>query len=355
MLLRVSGLRRREFGLVAAGLGAVAVAEIARSILLANGVFSSDSWLAVMSEIGLVLLLLGGVAAMRGRTNTAAESSVDAEAQAINDWTRGLPFLPFVTVGVALLIALIAVSRGYSMTAVGFDSGVVLIMLLLLAQQLTSNRELASLNNDLRKSSELFESLVVGSSDLITLHEPDGRLKYASPAVFRMLDMEPAELLGKPLSFVVHPDDLPKLAKAHEELRRDPSATAQLDLRVGRPVPDVHGSDASARVPMWRWVDAVAHNLIEDGAVHGIVCNTRDIHEQQLLRQRLSYEAYHDTLTGLGNLALARRIFAEQCYGPNRAPVTLVLADLDGFKRSMTRSGTPLVTTSWWQSLAESD
>ncbi|MEI2727780.1 MAG: EAL domain-containing protein [Candidatus Nanopelagicales bacterium] len=331
MLLRVSGLRRREFGLVAAGLGAVAVAEIARSILLANGVFSSDSWLAVMSEIGLVLLLLGGVAAMRGRTNTAAESSADAEAQAINDWTRGLPFLPFVTVGVALLIALIAVSRGYSMTAVGFDSGVVLIMLLL-AQQLTSNRELASLNNDLRKSSELFESLVVGSSDLITLHEPDGRLKYASPAVFRMLDMEPAELLGKPLSFVVHPDDLPKLAKAHEELRRDPSATAQLDLRVGRPVPDVHGSDASARVPMWRWVDAVAHNLIEDGAVHGIVCNTRDIHEQQLLRQRLSYEAYHDTLTGLGNLALARRIFAEQCYGPNRAPVTLVLADLDGFK-----------------------
>ena len=61
-------------------------------------------------------------------------------------------------------------------------------------------------------------------------------------------------------------------------------------------------------------------------------CNTRDIHEQQLLRQRLSYEAYHDTLTGLSNLALARRIFAGQCYGPNRAPVTLVLADLDGFK-----------------------
>ena len=89
------------------------------SILLANGVFQLwDSWLAVVSEIGLVLLLLGGVAAMRGRTSTAAESSVDAEAQAINDWTRGLPFLPFVTVGVALLIALIAVSRGYSMTAV---------------------------------------------------------------------------------------------------------------------------------------------------------------------------------------------------------------------------------------------
>ena len=339
MLLRVSGLQRREFALISAGLGAVAIAEIARSILVANGISSSDSWLAVFSEVGLVLMVLGGMAALRGRStaidtaaaNVSAKVAPESSSGAFNEWTRGLPFLPFVTVGVALLIALIAVSRGYSMTAVGFDSGVVLIMLLL-AQQLTSNRELANLNDDLRKSSELFESLVVGSSDLITLHEPDGRLKYASPAVFRMLEMEPEDLLGKPLSFVVHPDDLPKLAIAHQELRADPSATAQLDLRVGRPVADTEGSESSRRVPMWRWVDAVAHNLIEDGAVHGIVCNTRDINEQQLLRQRLSYEAYHDTLTGLGNLALARRIFAEQCYGPDRAPVTLVLADLDGFK-----------------------
>ena len=42
---------------------------------------------------------------MRERS-IATEGSADTHVQAINDWTRGLPFLPFVTVGVALLIAL---------------------------------------------------------------------------------------------------------------------------------------------------------------------------------------------------------------------------------------------------------
>lgn len=64
----------------------------------------------------------------------------------------------------------------------------------------------------------------------------------------------------------------------------------------------------------------------------GVIVNSRDIHERHLLEQQLSYAAYHDALTGLGNLARARALL-ENCYGsvPPR-PATVVLIDLDGFK-----------------------
>ena len=333
MLLRARGDVRRELSIFAIGLIILTVFETVRSLLLGRGQYELHSWPAVLAEAGLLVVALGAHAAY-GQTRAATESDAQGVAEPVraNSWSPLLPFLPFVTVGVALLVALIGVYEGNMMTAVGFDSGVLLIMLLL-AQQLLSNRELAILNADLRKSSALFESLVVGSSDLITLHEPDGRLRYASPAVFRLLDLPPSEVIGKPLSFVIHPDDLDKLRQAYKQLLAAPGATAQLDIRVGRKG-SAHSDDASdaTEPPSWRWVEAVAHNMLDDPSVKGIVCNTRDIQEQQLLRQRLSYEAYHDTLTGLGNLALARRIFAEQCFGPEREPVTLLLADLDGFK-----------------------
>lgn len=334
VLLRVAGNYRRELSLLGMSVLVLTVFELIRSVLIARASFELHSWPSVVAEAGLLLAALGGYAAHSQTrvARAAADRPMLGESLTKNNWSPLLSFLPFITVGVALLVALIGVYLGNVMTAVVFDSGVLLIMLLL-AQQLTSNRELASLNADLRKTSALFESLVVGSSDLITLHEPDGRMRYASPAVFRLLNLPPEEVIGRPLSFVIHPDDVPMLRAAHKQLLTAPGATAQLDLRIGaHEFTDDEAPVDSLPAPKWRWVEAVAHNMLEDPSVRGIVCNTRDIQEQKLLRHRLSYEAYHDTLTGLGNLALARRIFAEQCYGPTRSPVTLLLADLDGFK-----------------------
>lgn len=331
MVLRVRPEHRRELAVVALGLALLWVQEVARSMLMVKGSVPADGWLAIASEAGYLLLLYAGLMAWRQtRAKDLGDDVTFTDQEPGTSWSRWLPLLPVITVGAALLVGLVSAAQGASLTAVGFDSAVVLIVLLL-AGQLLSNRELGNLNADLRKNSELFESLVTGSSDLITLHDDSGMLRYASPAVYRMLDLPQREVLGKPLSDFVHPDDLPKISAAHKALMADPNTIAQLDLRVGPPVEP--GSDArQVRSKPWRWVEAVAHNMLADPNVAGVVVNTRDIHEQQILRQRLSYEAYHDPLTGLGNLALARRIFAEHCYGPDRAPVTMILADLDGFK-----------------------
>jgi PAS domain S-box-containing protein len=59
----------------------------------------------------------------------------------------------------------------------------------------------------LRASEELHRLVVEGSRDLITLLDPQGRLRYASPAVEKILGWQPDEVLGRRWVDDVHPGD----------------------------------------------------------------------------------------------------------------------------------------------------
>src|SRR6201996_8058378 len=50
--------------------------------------------------------------------------------------------------------------------------------------------------------------------DLITRHSSDGRIRFASPASYPLLGRLPAELEGKTIAALVHPDDLAPLLGA---------------------------------------------------------------------------------------------------------------------------------------------
>jgi PAS domain S-box-containing protein len=59
----------------------------------------------------------------------------------------------------------------------------------------------------LRASEELHRLVVEGSRDLITLLDPDGRLRYASPAVRTILGWQPEDVVGRSWVDDVHPGD----------------------------------------------------------------------------------------------------------------------------------------------------
>ena len=84
----------------------------------------------------------------------------------------------------------------------------------------------------------------------------------------------------------------------------------------------------------WRYVEALATNLLTDPNVGGIILNSRDITERKALEDQLTHQAFHDPLTGLANRvlfhdrvghALARSLRQDQ-------PLAVLFLDLDNFK-----------------------
>jgi diguanylate cyclase (GGDEF)-like protein len=75
-------------------------------------------------------------------------------------------------------------------------------------------------------------------------------------------------------------------------------------------------------------------NLMAEAAVHGWVLTVRDVTDRQALQQELSYQAFHDALTGLAN----RQLFTDRLTHALRRrdgatePLVVLFLDLDDFK-----------------------
>ncbi|WP_199248070.1 PAS domain S-box protein [[Phormidium] sp. ETS-05] len=121
----------------------------------------------------------------------------------------------------------------------------------------------------LAKSEAKFRSLIQNSSDLITILEPDGIVRYASPALEKITGFKPEDLIGKNVLEIVHPKDSFLITKEFENLVNNPSHLVSVELRCRQ------------RDGSWCWLEVTCSNLLADPAVTGIVVNSRDITERK--------------------------------------------------------------------------
>ena len=146
--------------------------------------------------------------------------------------------------------------------------GVAFLVSVYIAHQLERyRRERDAAEAAVRRNEERFRSLIEHGSDVITILDAAGVIRYESPSVERLLDRRAESLLGEKASRYVHPDDL------------QPVATA-----FGRAL-DGHAASVECRIPRrdgsWCDVEAVFTNLLDHPAVGGIVVNWRDIGERK--------------------------------------------------------------------------
>lgn len=138
-----------------------------------------------------------------------------------------------------------------------------------ISERKRSEDELRRSRKALQESELRFRSLVQNSSDVITILNSDGTIRYESPSIERILGYKPEDLAGKSVFDFVHPDDRQRVMKVFEKHLAIPGSITPLELRFRH-------NDGS-----WRTLEATGNNLLQEPEVAGIVVNSRDITERK--------------------------------------------------------------------------
>lgn len=109
-----------------------------------------------------------------------------------------------------------------------------------------------------------FHALIELSPDFVALLDKDGTVRYASPAVTRVLGYEPGEVVGRPFPDFLHPEERPAGAD-------DPARVLEADEDAPAELRFVH-KDGSVRI-----LETLAKNYADTRGIEGLVVSTRDI------------------------------------------------------------------------------
>lgn len=174
---------------------------------------------------------------------------------------------------------------------------------------------------DVKRREARFRSLVQNSSDLILRVDHQGALRYVSPSVRHLLGYDPEQLLGTTIFDLTHPRDLPVLVR--ESYR----------IRDGKEVV-VNASRFRTSDGQWRWLEAVANNMLSDPAVEGVVINARDVTER--IRHEAELRAAKETAEEMSRL---KDSFLANMSHEIRTPLTAIIGFASVLSEELSENG----------------
>ena len=316
-LRRPAGVDPRALMALVSGLVLVLAADVGYGQLSLDGTAVTQHWTDVLYMGSTVAIAAAGYLQLRAAPRRAGDM-----APAI---PRPLLFLPYAALAVGFGTLLVtALGPQHSSVSELLVGAVGLTLLVLVRQELVLRENSRLQSEQAKRDSEArFRSLTAHASDAIILVTPAGIVVDAGEAAARVLGVEPAKLIGRPLINLAHADDAARLAALiADSAERRPTAK-DVEWRLW----DGNGA--------WRQVETVAANLIDDRRIGHIVLTTRDVRERKALERQLQQVALRDVLTGLAN----RELFLDRLGrsldrngDDGRGTVVLVL-NIDGFKR----------------------
>ncbi|MEO7521040.1 MAG: EAL domain-containing protein, partial [Gemmatimonas sp.] len=243
----------------------------------------------------------------------------------------GVSLMTYAAVLPGFVLLLRAAHEQGAQPLTGLVAGAVALTALAFARQVASTRETVRLHAEsvARNNEARFRALVQHSSDVITILDADGTIRYASPSVWTVLGHDPQNLVGTKLTALLHEEDVAFATGFLADLARaTPLRGASTPAALKREWRIAHANGS------WTTVDNVGTNLLAEPVIEGLVLNTRDVTEQNVIKQQYMHQAFHDPLTDLANRSLFLYQVGHALARATRAGtrVSVLFLDLDNFK-----------------------
>jgi PAS domain S-box-containing protein len=132
----------------------------------------------------------------------------------------------------------------------------------------------------LRKSEARFRLLAEKMSDLVCLHEPDGRYVYISPSCRRLLGYEPEELLGTDPYDLCHPEDLQRIRTGAHAKALEGKGVVSVTYRIRK------------KSGAYTWFETLTEPILDEGGkVVRLQTSSRDVSERKRVERVLAEAA----------------------------------------------------------------
>ncbi|HET9847518.1 MAG TPA: EAL domain-containing protein, partial [Candidatus Dormibacteraeota bacterium] len=314
---RTSRASRLPLFLLAGGLVANLLADSGFAYLTATNTYGAGNPIDAGWAAGYLLIAIAAFFAL----STPAQA-----AMAPGPAGRTGLLLPYAPVAIGALVAAFDELRPGALDPIIFWTLLAIVALVVVRQFLTLNdnlalnRQLEANAEALKKGQEHFRSLVQNSSDVITLIARDGTIQYQSASVERILGYAEQQMVGTFFGDLVHPDDHTQVLRKIDEAINIAGPPIAVECRLRR----VDDSYCPAEVTIT--------NLLELPSVRGLVLNTRDISERKALEEKLTHQAFHDSLTNLPNRAAFRVNLDHALNIGGERRIAVLFLDLDDFK-----------------------
>ena len=174
----------------------------------------------------------------------------------------------------------------------------------------------------LAQSEERYRLVTENMSDLVCLHQPDGRFLYISPSCHALLGYDPEDLMNQNPYPLVHPEDRRKIREAYQKVLAGDLILVTYRVR--------HQSGA------YIWLETLAKPIRDrSGQITHLQVTSRDVGDRVAVEAQLRHDALHDALTGLPNRSLLMERLDLALKRTRRHPdliIAVLFLDFDHFK-----------------------
>jgi PAS domain S-box-containing protein len=127
-----------------------------------------------------------------------------------------------------------------------------------------------------RESEAYWRALIQHTSDIIIVLDDEGAIRYASPAVERILGYAPGLLVGENSFVFIHPEDVARVRRSFNHIIHYPGVLQSAEFRFRH-------QDGS-----WRILEAIGKKLPQDLQTNPLVVNLRDVTKRRQMEDELA-------------------------------------------------------------------